>query len=165
MCVLIERLIPQVRHQWFGLWFLCEHANNNHMKHQTTAAVKLPLLLWARRWIHEAEALALDLFCYQPVTGGRRDPAAWPRRAEGPSRRGALYLSDPVPVCNGVGGGGGGCCCWAGFTERVESCVGVGVEGVGCLGRADKGGPQQDGTDPSFTLSMCPLPRRQCGGH
>lgn len=38
----------------------------------------------AHYWsVDVTESESVDLLCYQPVTDGRGDPAAWPRRAEG----------------------------------------------------------------------------------
>lgn len=105
----------------------------------------------AHYWCLEVtESEAVDLLCYQPVTDGRGDPAAWPRRAEGLAAAELFICLTPSQPVMELGGW---CwCCWAWFNERIESCVGGG--GDGRLGRADKGGPQQAETDPSFTLSM-----------
>lgn len=118
----------------------------------------------AHYWCLDAtESGALDLLCYQPVTDGRCDPAAWPRRAEG---RAAAELFICLTPSQPVMELGGWCwCCRAGFNERMESCVGVGggVKGDGRLARADKGGPSRPKLthhSPSQCVSASPLVQR-----
>lgn len=121
----------------------------------------------AHYWcLDAAESVALDFLCYQPVTDGHGDPAAWPRWAEGRAAA-ELFIcltpSQPVMELEGEGGG-----CWAGFNEHMESCVGVeeakGVEwGGGRLGRADKGGPSRPKLthhSPSQCVAASPLVQR-----
>lgn len=99
--------------------------------------------IMAHYWRLDAtKSAALDLLCYLPVTDSCGDPAVWPRWAKGwAAAELFICLTPSQPVMEGGGGG---------LNEHKEICVGV--EGGGHLGKADKGGPSQAETDPSFTL-------------
>lgn len=161
-------------HQRFKAWFQCEHTNCNNQnpnKNQTMSAVKLSLLICARRWIYvqhwgikahyccvnDTESGALDFLCYQPVTDGRGDPAAWPQQAEG---RAATELFICLTPSQPVMELGGCCwCCWAGFNEKL--CWGGGLNGgldvwAGLI-RVDPSRPKLTHASPSQCVTASPL--------
>lgn len=115
----------------------------------------------AHYWCLEVtESEAVDLLCYQPVTDGRGDPAAWPRRAEGLAAAELFICLTPSQPVMELGGW---CwCCWAWFNERIESCVGGGgaIDVWAGLIRGGPSRPKLTHHSPSQCIAASPLVQR-----